>query len=114
FAFFTPVLLLCGLLQVQLQQKAERKRASKRQAGEPPCPLPDPAPVAPHPERLARYLKVAPAEVGQPRPSPSRMKYWALPALLIRHGPKSPAWIRQILERIRRAVHGDSSNPQRP
>jgi hypothetical protein len=39
-------------------------------------------------------------------PARSRMSFWCLGPIGRKYGPKSATLIREILERIRRAVHG--------
>ncbi|MEM6656314.1 MAG: hypothetical protein AAF596_10950 [Planctomycetota bacterium] len=64
----------------------------------------DPLPPTPHSERLSKYMErhveTAPAEDAPPMPLWARDRYWFLSP------PKRDAYLRQVLLRIQRWVHG--------
>ncbi len=76
---------------------------------EAPRPVRKNAPPKPYRIRLARFLGVAPSEVGSTPQAKSSMRFWTSLTTFVRHGPKPRALIRFFLERIRRVVHGEES-----
>ena len=72
-----------------------------------PVPTPAPAPATPFENRLARFLQCNEADLGEPQSKwRSKMIFWSAVPFGPRHEPK-PAWfIRLVLERIRKLVHG--------
>ena len=79
---------------------------------EPECPwgppASDPTPPGPLKNRLARFLHCDEDDLDGPRDDRnSKMEFWSdVPLGPKRHKPKSPSFIRRILERIRKLVRG--------
>jgi hypothetical protein len=75
----------------------------------PPKPVPEMTPPKPYRIRLARFLGVAPSDLGNTSQTKSGMRFWTSLTTFVRHGPKPRVLIRFFLERIRHAVHGEKS-----
>ncbi len=62
--------------------------------------------LTPFPRRLASFLHCEEKDLGAQVERESRMKFWCRARILGYIGPKSARYIRFLLQRIRRLVHG--------
>ena len=81
------------------------KQSSTDQADR--VPTPAPPPPTPFKKRLAQFLKCDENALDKRRADRgSKMKYWSAVSFGPRHDPKPTWWIRGILKRIHKLVHG--------